>query len=72
LAIPVNTCPKRIYKIVQIANEANIPIGMSFLGFLHSWAAVEIASKPINAKKTTPAELIIPLQPNFPKLSPEI
>ena len=32
-----------------------MPIGMSFFGFLASWAAVETASKPIKAKKTTAA-----------------
>src|SRR4051812_46895934 len=43
-----------------------MPIGMSRWGLIASCAAVETASKPIYAKKTTAAPRKTPLQPNWP------
>jgi hypothetical protein len=40
-----------------------MPIGMSRFGFLASCAAVDTASKPMNAKKTTPAAPRMPRTP---------
>jgi len=40
-----------------------MPIGMSRLGFFASCAAVETASNPMKAKKTTPAAPRIPMMP---------
>jgi hypothetical protein len=49
-----------MYNKVQIPNDNKIPMGMSRLGFLASCAAVETASKPIYAKNTMAAALMIP------------
>jgi hypothetical protein len=43
-----------------------MPIGRSRCGFLASCAAVETASKPMYAKKMTPAPAVMPPQPNSP------
>ena len=53
----------RMYKTVQIKSEPRIPIGISRSGFLVSWATVETASKPMKAKKTTPAPPRTPQSP---------
>ena len=45
--IPVSTRATATYRIVQTTRLARIPTGMSRCGFLASWAAVEMASKPI-------------------------
>ena len=63
LATPVKTCPNRMYKIVHTTNEPNIPIGISLLGFFASWAAVDTASNPMNAKNTTAAPPSTPPHP---------
>src|SRR5690242_1627976 len=55
-----------MYKIVQTVSDPRIPIGMSFCGFLASCAAVDTASNPIYAKKTTLAPRSTPDQPNDP------
>src|SRR5262249_33821655 len=55
-----------MYKIVQTMSDPKIPTGISFCGFFASCAAVETASKPIYAKKTTLAPRNIPDQPNEP------
>ncbi|MNI50596.1 hypothetical protein D3C85_1445790 [compost metagenome] len=52
--------------MVQTTKEPNIPIGMPFCGFFASCAAVETASKPINAKNTRAAPAAIPEIPNSP------
>src|SRR5580698_11570820 len=54
--------------MVQITSEPRMPIGISRLGFFDSCAAVETASKPIYAKKITPAPRSTPDQPNSPKV----
>src|SRR4029077_17343562 len=46
-----------------------MPIGMSRFGFFASWAAVETASKPIYAKKTTPPALKSRVKPHIRKES---
>src|SRR5207247_1486052 len=43
-----------------------MPMGISRFGFLASWAAVETASKPMYAKKITPAARTTPDHPYFP------
>ena len=45
-----------------------MPIGISRFGFLVSCAAVETASKPMYAKKMTPAPRSTPDQPNAPNV----
>src|SRR5579859_1216631 len=40
-----------------------MPMGMSRLGFFASCAAVDTASKPMNAKKTMPAAVTMPPKP---------
>src|SRR6476660_174728 len=49
--------------MVQTISEPRMPIGMSRFGFLASCAAVDTASKPMNAKNTTPAAPRIPMMP---------
>ena len=46
-----------------MASEPRMPIGMSRLGFFASCAAVDTASKPMNAKNTTPPAPRIPISP---------
>ena len=70
--MPVNTWANKTYKMVQMPNETKMPIGISFLGFLASCAAVDTASKPIKAKKTTPAPLMMPDIPYLPNQPSEI
>ena len=41
--------------MVQMNNDMSIPMGISRLGFLVSWAAVLTASKPKKAKNTMAA-----------------
>ena len=48
---------------MQIASEPRIPRGMSRPGFSHSSAAVEIASKPMYAKKMREAPVQTPWRP---------
>jgi hypothetical protein len=43
----VSTNDTAMYKTVQMAKEAMMPMGRSRWGFLLSWAAVETASKPM-------------------------
>ena len=45
--MPVKTSAIEIYKPVQIKSELIMPRGISFCGFLHSSAIVEIASNPM-------------------------
>ena len=54
--------------MVQTASEPMIPMGMSRCGLRASWAAVETASNPMNAKNTTAAARITPLMPNSPNV----
>ena len=56
------------YSSVQTASEPRMPTGRSFCGLRVSCAAVETASKPMKAKKMTPAPASTPLQPNSPKV----
>ena len=58
-----------MYRTVQTASEAMMPIGRSRCGLRASSAAVETASKPIYAKKISDAPFITPLKPNGMKLS---
>src|SRR3954466_7514160 len=55
---------------VQIAREPRMPIGMSRFGFFASWAAVDTASKPMKAKKTTPAAPRMPMMPPYGCVTP--
>ena len=50
--------------MVQMNNDMSIPMGISRLGFLVSWAAVLTASKPKKAKNTMAAPRNTPDQPN--------
>ncbi|MBK9641923.1 MAG: hypothetical protein IPO72_11730 [Saprospiraceae bacterium] len=45
-----------------------MPIGIIFLGFMTSWAAVLTASQSQYRQKTIAAARIIPLNPNSPKV----
>ena len=49
-------------------NDMSIPMGISRLGFLVSWAAVLTASKPKKAKNTMAAPRNTPYQPNSPNV----
>lgn len=49
-------------------NDMSIPMGISRLGFLVSWAAVLTASKPKKAKNTMAAPRNTPDQPNSPNV----
>src|SRR6185503_12944167 len=53
---------------VQIASEPRMPRGISRWGFRASWAEVDTASNPMNAKKITPAPRRMPLQPYSPNV----
>src|ERR1700687_527034 len=66
-ARPVSTCENNIYRTVQMARETSIPLGISLLGLIASWAAVLTASKPIKAKNPPPAPARTPAQPWFQK-----
>src|SRR5271170_888917 len=65
--MPVSTADTITYRMVQMTRLARIPMGMSRCGFFASWAAVEMASKPMYAKKMTPEAAMTPLQPKAPK-----
>src|SRR5690242_12744165 len=67
LTTPVSTSATAKYNTVQITSDAMMPIGMSRCGLRASCAAVETASKPMNAKKLTPAPRSTPLRPYSPK-----
>ena len=54
--------------MVQTTKEPKMPMGISFRGFLASCAAVDTASKPINAKNTIPAPVKTPYNPWFQNL----
>src|SRR5262245_45373718 len=56
-----------MYRTVQMSSEAMMPIGRSRCGFFASCAAVDTASNPMYAKKTTPAPVVTPPQPNAPR-----
>src|SRR5215831_1226853 len=56
-----------MYRSVQMSSEAMMPIGRSRCGFFASCAAVDTASNPMYAKKTTPAPVVTPPQPNAPR-----
>jgi hypothetical protein len=47
-----------------------MPIGMSRFGFFASCAAVDTASKPMNAKNTTPAAPRMPITPPYGCVTP--
>src|SRR5512135_2912536 len=68
LTTPVMTSATRMYSTVQITNEPRMPIGISRWGLRDSCAAVETASNPRYAKKTTAAPLTTPDHPNSPNL----
>src|SRR5687768_8114502 len=61
--IPVSTSASNTYTMEQMIRELIMPLGRSRWGFLHSSAVVEIASKPIYAKKTAETPFIIPENP---------
>ena len=61
--IPVKTNATITYNSVQSSNVPIIAIGKSLCGFLVSSAAVDIASKPIYAKKITNAPIKTPSKP---------
>jgi hypothetical protein len=63
VATPLSTCEKSTYNNVQMTSEPRIPIGMSRFGSFASCAAVDTASKPMNAKNTTPAAPRMPMTP---------
>ena len=50
-------------RMVQMASDPRMPRGMSRCGFRASCAEVDTASKPMYAKKITPAPRRTPLQP---------
>src|ERR687889_1491357 len=52
-----------IYNSVQATNDPMMAIGMSFCGFLASWAAVVTESNPMYAKNTMAAPATTPLNP---------
>src|SRR5215472_8596480 len=65
--MPVSSPATMMYRTVQITSDPRMPNGRSFCGFFASCAAVETASKPIYAKKTTLAPRIMPDHPYSPK-----
>ena len=62
------TWANSMYNMVQTSNETRIPIGISLLGFLASWAAVLTASKPKKAKNTMAAPRRTPDNPYSPSV----
>src|SRR3954469_6562477 len=63
VATPLNTYENNTYRMVQTTSEPRMPIGMSRFGFFASCAAVDTASNPMKAKKTTPAAPRMPIMP---------
>ena len=70
LTMPVMTSETATYRVVQIASEPRIPIGMSRCGFLVSSAAVATMSNPMKAKNTRAAPVKMPVMPNEPGATP--
>src|ERR1041384_5856334 len=64
--MPVRMADTATESRVQIAREPRMPIGMSRWGRFASCAAVETASNPMYAKKTSPAPRSTPDQPKVP------
>jgi hypothetical protein len=65
VARPLSTYENSTYRMVQTASDPRMPNGMSFFGFFVSCAAVDTASNPMNAKKTTPAAPRMPMMPPY-------